>query len=323
MRIVYCGSGEFGIPCLDTLQASEHRIVHVFIQPAHPAGRGRHPRPTAVASWATAHEVPFTETTDINSPFSIEQIWALGCDMMLAIAFGQKICNELIAMPPKGAINVHASLLPRYRGAAPINWAIIEGQARTGVSVITLASKMDGGQILGQERTAIGRNETAGELHDRLAKLAVPLLMRVIDELEKGTAVYKTQNAARVSRAPKLRKSDGYIDWGQPADTLRNKIRGLWPWPGAQAIYVSRKNGKCARVTIAAAEIAEQAGDQSLVPGMIDENLNVICGDKALRIIELKPAGGGLMDFQSFANGRETGKGDLFMPIDEIPTHEP
>jgi methionyl-tRNA formyltransferase len=269
------------------------------------------------------HETACTETSDINLPETISQIAALRPDLLLAIAFGQKLCNDLIEIPAKGAINVHASLLPKYRGAAPINWAILEGQARTGVSVITLASTMDGGEILGQERTAIGIDETAGELHDRLAKLAVPLLLRVIDELQDGTAVHKTQNVSRVSRAPKLKKSDGYIDWQQPADMLRNKVRGLWPWPGAQAIYVSRKTGKCIRITIAKADVAEPSGDTSLVPGLIDENLNVVCGSGALAIRQLKPAGGHLMDFQSFANGRETGKGDLFMPIDEIQTNEP
>jgi methionyl-tRNA formyltransferase len=323
MRIVYCGSGEFGIPCLDALSASTHRVVHVFTQPAHPAGRGRHERHTPVAAWAVEHEIACTEVGDINLPDIIEQVRGLSADLLLAIAFGQKLCDELIAIPAKGAINVHASLLPKYRGAAPINWAIIEGQARTGVSVITLASTMDGGEILGQEKTAIDRDETAGELHDRLAKLSVGLLLRVMDELEAGTVVHKKQNAAKVSRAPKLRKADGYIDWQQSADSLRNKIRGLWPWPGAQAVYVSKKTGKCIRVTISKAEVADPSGDRSLVPGLLDENLNVVCGDGVLRLKELKPAGGHLMDFQSFVNGRGTGKGDLFMPIDEIPTHEP
>jgi len=323
MRIVYCGSGEFGIPCLDGLAASVHEIVHVFTQPAHPAGRGRHPRPTPVAEWAVKHGTAVTEVADINLPTVIHQVRELHPDLLVVIAFGQKLCEALVSLPEKGAINVHASLLPKYRGAAPINRAIMEGQAKTGVSIITLASTMDGGEILGQKRTAIGHDETAGELHDRLAFLAVPLLMRVINELEAGTAIYNKQNVARVSRAPKLKKADGYIDWQEPADKLRNKIRGLWPWPGAQAIYVSRKTGKCSRVSIARAEVVDPAGDSSLVPGLIDENLNVVCGSGALRIKELKPAGGHLMDFQSFVNGRGTGKGDLFMPIDEIQTHEP
>ena len=323
MRIVYCGSGEFGIPCLDTLSASTHQVVHIFTQPAHPAGRGRHERSTPVAAWAMEHEIACTETSDINLPETVSEIAGLRPDLLLAIAFGQKLCNELIEMPAKGAINVHASLLPKYRGAAPINWAILDGQARTGVSVITMAAAMDGGEILGQERTAIGIEETAGELHDRLAKLAVPLLLRVIDELQNGTAVHKTQNISRVSRAPKLKKSDGYIDWQEPADKLRNKVRGLWPWPGAQAIYVSRKTGKCSRITIAKADVVDSSADLSLVPGLIDENLNVVCGSGALAIRQLKPAGGQLMDFRSFVNGRGTGKGDLFMPIDEIKTNEP
>jgi methionyl-tRNA formyltransferase len=323
MRIVYCGSGEFGVPSLDALTTASREIAHIFTQPAHPAGRGRHERPTPVATWAMEHRIPYSEVADINNPEIIEQVRRLRPDLLVVIAFGQKLCNELIGIPAYGAVNVHASLLPKYRGAAPINWAIIEGQAKTGVSIITLASTMDGGEILGQKTTAIGIDETAGELHDRLAKLAVPVLTKVMEELKAGTAVRRAQNVARVSRAPKLKKADGYIDWQQSADKLRNKIRGLWPWPGAQSVYVSRRTGKCARVAIAKAELAEPSGDHTLVPGLIDENLNVVCGDGALRIVQLKPAGGHLMDFQSFVNGRGTERGDLFMPIDETQTYEP
>jgi methionyl-tRNA formyltransferase len=323
MRIVYCGSGEFGVPCLERLLASTYQIEHIFTQPAHPAGRGRHERPTPVATWAGEHRLPCTEVADINMPEVIDQVRSIAPDLLVVIAFGQKLSNELIAIPARGAVNVHASLLPRYRGAAPINWAIIEGQAKTGVSIITLASTMDGGEILGQKTTDIGINETAGELHDRLGKLAVPLLIKVMDEIRNGTAVHRKQNIARVSRAPKLKKSDGFIDWQQSCDKLRNKVRGLWPWPGAQANFISRRSGKCVRVTIARVEMADKSTDQSLSPGMIDEHLNVTCGDGALKIVELKPAGGHLMDFKSFSNGRAVEKGDLFMSIEEMHKYEP
>lgn len=323
MKIIFCGSGEFGVPSLDALTTASREILHIFTQPPHPAGRGRHERPTPVANWAMEHRIPYSEVGDINNPEIIDQVRSLRPDLLVVIAFGQKLCNELINVPAYGAINVHASLLPKYRGAAPINWAIMEGQAKTGISIITLASTMDAGEILGQKSTAIGIDETAGELHDRLAKMAVPLLIKVMDELKAGKSVPHKQNIARVSRAPKLKKADGYIDWQQPADKLRNKVRGLWPWPGAQAIYVAKRTGKCARVTIARVELAEKSSDQSLVPGILDEKLNVTCGDGALRIVELKPAGGNLMDFQAFVNGRGTEKGDLFMPIDEMRSYEP
>lgn len=238
-------------------------------------------------------------------------------DLIVVIAFGQKISNELINLPPKAAINVHASLLPKYRGAAPINWAIINGETKTGISIITLAEKMDAGQILAQSQTDIEPNETAGRLHDRLAQIAAPLLLSTIGQIANNTVTYTEQDHSKATLAPKLKKSDGFIDFAEPAQVLERKIRGFWPWPGTSATYLSKKTSKSTRITIAMAEAVGASNSTGLSVGTLDENLNVICGIDALKIKKIKPAGSPLMDFKSFTNGRQTQPGDLFIKIDK------
>ncbi len=317
MKIVYLGSGEFGIECLNALGRSSHSPRFIVTQPPHPAGRGRRPKPTPVAHWANSHSVPFVETDDANTPQLIEAIAHYEPDLIVVIAFGQKIGNELINLPPRGAINVHASLLPKYRGAAPINWAIINGETKTGTSIITLAEKMDAGNILAQSQTDIGPDETAGRLHDRLAQLAAPLLLETITKIANGTAIYTEQDHSRATLAPKLKKSDGFVDFNEPAEALRRKILGFWPWPGASATYLSKKTNKSVQVTIAMAEVVATSNPTGLPAGILDENLNILCGTDALKITKIKPAGSALMDFKDFANGRQTRPSDLFMKIDK------
>ena len=316
MNIVYLGSGRFGIECLNTLSLSDHDLKLIVTQPAQQAGRGRKPRPTPVACWADEHSIPFIETSDVNTSENITEISGCQPDLIVVIAFGQKIGSELTALPPKGAINVHASLLPKYRGAAPINWAIINGETSTGISIITLAEKMDAGQILAQAETDIRGDETAGQLHDRLAELAAPLLSKTIDQIAAGTAVYAEQDDSKATLAPKLKKTDGLLDFTEPAQVLARKIRGLWPWPGASANYVSKRTGKSIRLTIAMAEPVETSKPADLETGTLDESLNIKCGEDALKITRVKPAGSQLMDFKDFANGRQTQPGDLFARID-------
>jgi methionyl-tRNA formyltransferase len=315
MNIVYLGSGPFGVECLNALSRSDHNLKFIVTQPAQQAGRGRKPRPTQVACWADEHSIPFIETNNVNTSESIKRIAALEPDLIVVIAFGQKVGGELTSLPPRGAINVHASVLPKYRGAAPINWAIINGEATTGISIITLAEKMDAGQILSQAQTDIRADETAGLLHDRLAELAAPLLSKTIDQIATGTAVYAGQDDSKATLAPKLKKTDGFLDFTEPAETLARKIRGFWPWPGASANYISKKTGKSTRVNIATAEPVETSNAEGLAAGTLDENLNIICGEDALKITRIKPAGSPLMDFKDFANGRHTQPGDLFMKI--------
>ena len=315
MRIAYLGSGEFGIDCLNAIESSEHNLVMVITAPPNPAGRGRKPNPTPVANWAVSHAVPLLETDNVNDPKIIERIAYCNPDLILVIAFGQKVKKELVNLPQKGSINVHASLLPKYRGAAPINCAIVEGETKTGVSIITLADKMDAGKILAQSKTQIAPHETAGSLHDKLGKLAAPLLLETLVKIEAGTAVYIEQDDSKVTFACKLSKSDGNIDFSEPAQILERKIRGYWPWPGASANYISKETGKAIRVTFALAQVVQTTNPQGLTVGSLDEKLNIICGQNALKIIQLKPSGSALMDFKSFINGRNTKPGDSFTKI--------
>jgi len=317
MNIVYLGSGEFGIECLNALADSSHSLAFIITQPPHPAGRGRKPRPTPVARWANTNSIPFIETDNINTPQIIDKIAALQPDLIIVIAFGQKIGSKIINLPPKGTINIHASLLPKYRGAAPINWAIINGETETGISIITLAEEMDAGTICTQEKTQILANETAGQLHNRLAKIAAPLLLKTISKIEDGSITYADQDHSRATRAPKLKKSDGFLNFADPAKSLSRKILGFWPWPGASAIYLSKKTAKPLRVTIAMAQLIQTSNPAGLKAGTLDENLNVICGEDALKIIKIKPDGSSLMDFKDFVNGRQTRPGDLFTRIDK------
>jgi methionyl-tRNA formyltransferase len=237
-------------------------------------------------------------------------------ELLVVIAFGQKISPEIIGISAKGAINVHGSLLPKYRGAAPINWAIINGETETGISIITLAQKMDAGEILAQAKMKIADEDSFDIVHDELAKLAAPVLIETIDKIEAGTAAYAKQDNSKATAAPKLKKSDGNLDFNQPVKTIHNKVRGLWPWPGAAACFVSAKSGKKFAVTLVKTKVADESCKHQQA-GLIDANLNIDCGTGSLEILELKPHGGKLMDFKSFLNGREGGEGDFFVPLEE------
>ncbi len=317
MNIVYLGSGEFGLPCLDALKASAHALSLVVTQPPSGAGRGRKPCPTAVAHWADTHAVPFLETEQVNRPETVRRIAECRPEVLVVIACGQKIGRELVELPAKLAINVHASLLPKYRGAAPINWAIVNGESETGLSIITLADRMDAGDILAQCRTPIGVSETAGELHDRLAQMAAPLLSETLDKIEDDTVTYTRQDESEASRAPKLKKSDGFLDFREPAYRLADKIRGFWPWPGAPASYVSQQTRKATRVVVALADAAAGSGPARLPPGTFDEDRYVVCGEGRLAIRKIKPAGSRLMNFKAFVNGWRVQPGDRLMKIEE------
>jgi methionyl-tRNA formyltransferase len=315
MRIVYFGSGRFGIPSLEALRTSRHDLLFAATQPPHPFGRGRKLRPTAVAQWAESHDVECIGTENVNTAEMVARLTECKPDVMVVIACGQKISRTLIDLPAKGAINVHASLLPKYRGAAPINWAIIRGETRTGVSVITLADKIDAGDVLGEAEASIGSHETAGELHDHLATLAAPLLLETLAKLEAGTATFTPQNHDEATFAPKLCKADGFLDFSEPAEVLAWKTRGFWPWPGAAACFVSTRTQKSTRVGIAVADVLWTGEASDLEPGTFDDDLNVVCGKGKLAIMKIKPAGAGLMTFAEFINGWHVQPGDRLVKV--------
>jgi methionyl-tRNA formyltransferase len=316
MKIIYCGCGRFGIESLNALKASNHQFLHIITHPDKQAGRGRKLRANDVAQWAHENSITAANFDDINSSEGIQLIKKLAPDLLVVIAFGQKISSEIISIPSKGAINVHGSLLPKYRGAAPINWAIINGETETGISIITLAEKMDTGEILAQAKLKIADDDTSDIVRDALAKLAAPLLIETIDKIAAGTATYTKQENSKVTKSPKLKKTDGIIDFALSAQQIHNRVRGLWPWPAAAACFVSVQTGRKYPVTIAKTQVVSQTGKNDKF-GVIDENLNVLCGTGSLKILELKPHGGKTMDFKSFLNGRGTGKDDFFAPLEE------
>ena len=317
MRIIYFGSSSFGLPCLEAIHQSGHELISVFTQPARPAGRHRsHLTPTDVAQWCQKNRIDCTEAKKINTPDMAEQVAACNADLLVVIAFGQKVSQEVIALQTHGAVNVHASLLPKYRGAAPIHWAIMNGEAETGVSIITLADEMDAGKVLAQGSTPVAPDDTFETMHEKLSQLSVPVLMDTIDQIQNGSAVYTPQEPAQVTYAPKLKKSDGYIDWNKSADAIVNHIRGLRPWPGAQSIYVSAETGRHWRVGLANAT-AVDGKDSTRPPGQLDENLMVTCGSGSLKINEIKPAGSHRMDFEAFVNGHKCRPGDLFISAEK------
>lgn len=317
MKIAYLGSAQFGIPSLEAIADSRHALVGVFTQPARPAGRHRDPRPTDVSLWCGRRHIPCVEAENINAAEMKKKLAGCGAELMVVIAFGQKISQEVIALQKYHAVNVHASLLPKYRGAAPIHWAIMNGETQTGVSIITLAERMDAGFVLGQAPTDIGPQDTMQTVHDRLSQIAAGTLMEVIEQIEHGSAVFVPQEESKVTYAPKLKKEHGYIDWERPAADIVNQIRGLWPWPGAQSVYVSVKTGKHWRVTLKAAQAVPYEAAHRLPAGTLDHSMHVICGRDALNITELKPAGSDLMTFESFVNGRQCSHGDLFISADK------
>jgi methionyl-tRNA formyltransferase len=317
MRIGYIGSGRFGLPCLNALRDSKHVLEFILTQPSKAAGRGRKATQTPVAQWAITNQITFIETDNASNPSVIEKVRDVNPDLILVIAFGQKICDELINLPSKGMINVHGSLLPKYRGAAPINWAIANGESETGVTIATVTSKWDAGLILAQHKTPINPDENAEHLSDKLSELAAPLLLEAIGKIEDGTAEYREQDHSQASRAPKLKKSDGYVDFSLPAQTIRNMIRGFWPWPGISAVYNSKITGKNCRITIVEAQVVKGDNPENLIHGTLDKNLNIICGSDALGITQIKPAGRSTMTFEAFINGYHVAALDRFTKIEE------
>jgi methionyl-tRNA formyltransferase len=305
MKIVFLGSGAFGLPTLQRL-AQEHRVVGVVTQPDRPAGRGGRLTPTPIGEWAAQHlaEIPLVKPEKINTHEVRDLVRSWECDAWVVIAFGQKLGQKLLA--DRFAINLHASLLPRWRGAAPINHAVLAGDTVTGNSVITLAEQMDAGFVLGQSRREILADQTAGELHDLLASDGPDLVQQVLGQHASGTLQPCAQDESLVSLAGKLAKTDGWIDFAQAADRVRCRVNGLSPWPGVTVVH-DGTDLKWFR--------AEPAGDiaESSEPGTVLDPARglVACGGgTAVVLAEVQPAGKKPMSFRDYANGRKMKPGD-------------
>ena len=311
MRIVYLGSGAFGCESLRWLIASDHTIPLVVTQPARPAGRGRKAVPTPIFQLAhTEAGLPCLESHNVNDAESVARIRQLEPDIILIIAFGQKIGSELLTLPQSLVINLHASLLPKYLGAAPINWAILKGETETGLTLFSLTEAWDAGAVWGTLKVAIGPDETASQLHDRLAQQGPILLDEVLEKIAQGRYVPEVQEDPLATRAPKLKKSDGAIAWSKPVSSIHNLIRGLWSWPGAYC-WAQPASGKPQRTTIARATPAGQAPPGSERPGTLLESLDILCGDgQCLKIQEVRPDNSRVMPFADFVRGRRLRPGD-------------
>lgn len=322
-RLVFFGSGAFGEPTLRGLREL-HDIPLIVTQPDRRAGRGRKHTTTPIGLMAERFGIPALKPEDVNDPAVVEAIHHVRADLFVVIAFGQKLGPTLLR--DHFAVNLHASLLPRYRGAAPINHAMIHGDERTGVSVITLAERMDAGAVLASRATAIRAHETAGELHDRLAELGVEPVLEVIDQFRRDALAPMPQDDAQATRAPKLKKSDGVLDFTQTARALRCRIHGLTPWPGC-SVTINGALLKLLRVEEVedekndAAPPAHPAADTgSRVPGTVGEDGTIACGTGRLRLLSVQPAGGRSMTFDAFRNGRAIPPGAVVMNPDHCST---
>lgn len=313
MKVVFCGSGGFGLPTLRRLAAGGHEIVRVLTQPARRAGRGARTRPTPVNVLADELGLPVTPVPDVNDPQVVSDIAALGADVMIVADFGQMIREPARSAVRLGAYNIHGSLLPALRGAAPVNWAIINGLTATGVTVFALVDRMDAGEIFSRRGTDIDPAETAEELEQRLAELGVEAVGETLDKLASGQLRGEPQDESLVTGAPRLKKSDGRIDFAADAVSIRNLVHGTWPWPGGQARYQPAE-GKAVDLTIARAHVAETEG-QTDRPGTVLDDLTVAAGAGRLEIVQLKPAGKRLMAWRDFVNGYRVGPGATFVGV--------
>ncbi len=294
LSIIFAGSGEFGLPSIRRL-AEDHRIVQVYTQPDRPAGRGRKSQPTPIAKYGVEHSLPVTPTPNINAELLPR------ADLMVVIAFGQKLSQPIVQAPRLSSINLHASRLPQFRGAAPINWAILSGQACTGNSVIRLADRMDSGAILGQSRLEILPAETAGELHDRLAIDGANLLARVIQELTEGRAVETPQDNSLATLAPKLSRETAQIDWSVDYEKIASRICGLSPWPGCRVRLIDANGTEAARVTLL--RVAPRSGGPDTRPGRLQADGSISAAGGWIDILELQPEGKRAMTLTDFRHG--------------------
>ena len=301
MRIVFMGTPDFAVPSLRKLHETGHDVVLVVTQPDRPAGRGRALRSPPVKNAAVALGLPLEQHETVNTDEFVERLRALSPDVIVVAAFGQILREDILACSPRGAVNVHASLLPRFRGVAPINWVIMTGETETGVTTMFMAKKVDAGEIILTRKIRIGDNETAGELYDRLAALGADLLIETLELVENGTAPRIAQDPAAVTYARKLKKSDGEIDWSGNAGHVRDHIRGTTPWPGAFTWY----RGKALRVLEAArGEDSGYRGKPGEIIALDDEKgIEIAVGEGSIWLKRLGPSGKGAMDAPSFVRG--------------------
>jgi methionyl-tRNA formyltransferase len=317
-RLAFLGTGDFAVPALEALYDAAHEIVVVVSQPDRPAGRGRQVRPSPVRSAAERLGLRHVQTADLNAENVLELFD--GAEIGVVAAFGQKISAATLDALPRGFVNLHASLLPKYRGAAPFQWAIINGETETGVTVFQLDEQWDRGPIWGRQKWAIADDTTAEALHDDLARVGAALIVELLPKIAAEALTPEPQDPAGATRAPKLSKADGVVDWSLTAMQVSCRIRGLWSWPAATVEFESR-SGRRETVIIqrAVAHERESKPSPEFPPGAVRSDRMIQTGQGSVRLIDVKPRGKALMSFDAFANGRDLQPGDRFLS-ERLPT---
>ena len=299
MRIVFMGTPDFAVPCLQRILADGHEVPAVFTQPDKPVGRHAVLTPPPVKQLALERGIPVYQPTKMRDGTVAAQLKELAPDCLVVVAYGRILPQAILDVPPKGCINIHGSLLPKYRGAAPINWAILNGERETGVTIMYMAKELDAGDILHVLKTDIDPQEDAQALTARLAELGAQALSETVEQLRAGTAHRTVQDHSAYTYAPMLTKDMGMIDWTKPAQRIHDQVRGLIPWPCA-----STELGG-ATVKIFRTEVgSETAKASGTVVSAGKAGIDVACGDgRLLRILELQPQGGRRMAAADYLRG--------------------
>lgn len=300
MKILYMGTPEFATAPLRRLIEDGHNLVGVFTQKDKPQNRGMKLKPSPVKALALSEGISVFTPDTLREPAVIEEIKALAPELIVVAAYGKLLPEEILNLPPLGCINVHTSLLPKLRGAAPIQWAILNGETETGVTIMHMAKALDAGDIIAAERLEIGPNETAEQLHDRLMVLGADLLSRTVEAIGQGTATRTPQDEAQATYAPMLSRSLSPMDFARPAKQLHDQVRGLFPWPGASMEW----KGKRLKVL----ETRLTGEHTQMAPGQVvrgdGEGLRMACGNgSVLLITRLQAEGGKKMSAGDYLRG--------------------
>lgn len=305
MKIVYMGTPRFAVPPLEALIEAGHEIAAVVTRTDKPAGRGKILTAPPVKETAVRAGLPVQQPKRVRDPEFIESLRRLAPDAVVVAAYGQILPKEILVLPKFGCINIHASLLPKYRGAAPINWAIIRRESETGITIMRMDEGMDTGDILLQERMPIDRRDTAGTLTEKMSRLGAALIARTLPLIEQGKLRPVRQNSAEATTAPILKKEEGLIDWSLPAAEIEARVRGFSPWPGAYTFL----DGVLIKILEASAT-AGQGTTGVLVSR--EERLEVGTGRGLLRVLTIQPAGKKPMTDRDFLRGHRTIAGKKF-----------
>ncbi|MDB5388004.1 MAG: fmt [Planctomycetaceae bacterium] len=316
LKIVMLGTGEFAVPSFASLYDTRHQVLALYTQPDR-IRAGKEVHANQMKDVAMQHGTPVFQPEKINTPEALEELAALGADLFLVAAYGQILSRKFLAIPRLGSFNIHASLLPKYRGAAPINYAILNGETETGVSLIEIVPALDAGPVVGILRTPIGETETAGELETRLATLAAPLTVNFLDQAEQGKIERIPQDPAGVTLAPKMTKEFGLIPWSKSAAEIGWHVRGLQPWPTAFT-FLHQPSRPAKRLVIRQVAPTDRsaAPKDSIPPGTVvsvaKDKLWVQTGTDPISIVLIQPEGKKPMSVTEFLNGNRLVTGDRF-----------